>query len=493
MRGTGQAALLLRDGVSMFEPVLNAGAFNRSLPLETIKSIEVVTGPGGVLWGANSFLGIVNLISKDADDINGLETGVGYGDGDGSPQDFRIWALFGKSFKFKHGPKLSIVAHISYENFVSPRYNGLLTIARSAAPSPSGPEMYGGFADTNPVRAYILNIDGKFTYGPVTLAYSTPIAEMNNSLSFANIISTGTYDPATKGNTGPTNKNYIDIYDRYVTLQYKSRFLKDRVGVDAKLYGIQFIRDLNALVVPGSALLPSGLTITAPLQSYRVGFSVDGDASLPLRNRLLYGGDVFHEWVPSETVSIPGIDPAKLPIGCPLAQFNAATKAATFVPDCPLPFINGTDRTVAALYISDQFRPVSRLILDAGVRYQVGVGQRGYKGANIGGNGQLLGSVSLVWNFYPGHAPEGQLRQRLPRPGVQQHRLKRRARCSSAVTATCSTNRARPFQGEWNARVLKNIGPIRALQLRADYAFTDLDFADRHLERQLHQLGARTA
>ena len=54
--------------------------------LETIKSIEVVTGPGGVLWGANSFLGIVNLISKDADDINGLEAGIGYGDGDGSPR-----------------------------------------------------------------------------------------------------------------------------------------------------------------------------------------------------------------------------------------------------------------------------------------------------------------------------------------------------------------------------------------------------------------------
>ena len=33
VRGTGQAALLLRDGVSMFEPVLNASSFNRSLPL----------------------------------------------------------------------------------------------------------------------------------------------------------------------------------------------------------------------------------------------------------------------------------------------------------------------------------------------------------------------------------------------------------------------------------------------------------------------------
>ncbi|MFO0578717.1 MAG: Plug domain-containing protein [Polyangia bacterium] len=62
VRGTAQAALLLRDGVSLFEPTLNAAQFTRAQPLETLKAIEVVTGPGGVLWGANSFLGIINLV-----------------------------------------------------------------------------------------------------------------------------------------------------------------------------------------------------------------------------------------------------------------------------------------------------------------------------------------------------------------------------------------------------------------------------------------------
>ena len=135
VRGTAQAALLLRDGVSMFEPVTNVGTYNRSLPLETIKSIEVVTGPGGVLWGANSFLGIVNLISKDADDINGMEASAGYGDGPGSPQDFRAYVLFGKSFRFKRGPKLSIVQHVSYETYIAPRYNLIRITALDTAPA----------------------------------------------------------------------------------------------------------------------------------------------------------------------------------------------------------------------------------------------------------------------------------------------------------------------------------------------------------------------
>jgi len=473
VRGTGQAALLLRDGVSMFEPVLNASSFNRSLPLETIKSIEVVTGPGGVLWGANSFLGIVNLITKDADDINGLEAGVGYGDGDGSPQDFRAWVLFGKSFKFKRGPKLSIVQHVSYENFLSSRYSGLRTILRSAAPSPPGPHVYGDQVDSNPARAFIVNIDGKISYGPVTLAYSIPIAEMNNSLSFVNTIASGPFDVAANAPAGTQVRNFIDIIDRYLTLQYKSRFLKDRVGLDAKLYGIQFVRDINAAILPGSAVLPSGLNITAPLTSYRVGFSIDGDASLPLRNRLLWGGDVFHELVPTTSVDFPGIDPARLPIACPLQSYNATTRTPSFAENCPLPFVFGTSRTVAALYISDQFRPVSRLILDAGVRYQLGVGQRGYQGALIGGNGQLLGSASLVWNFYQDMHLKANYANGF-RPPVFNNTDSNGAAVQFGGNRNLSNEQSQAFQGEWNARLLKNIGPIRALQLRADYAYTEL-------------------
>src|SRR5262249_8625804 len=114
VRGAFQAALLLHDGVSMFDPFTNVAAFNRSLSLENIKRLEIVTGPGGVLWGANSFLGIVNVISKEADDVDGLEISAGYGDGPGSVSDFRAYAMFGKSF---HRGKIKVFQHVSYENW----------------------------------------------------------------------------------------------------------------------------------------------------------------------------------------------------------------------------------------------------------------------------------------------------------------------------------------------------------------------------------------
>lgn len=479
VRGTAQAALLLRDGVSMFEPVLNGGAFNRTIPLETLKSIEVVTGPGGVLWGANSFLGIVNLISKDPDDVNGIEVGAGYGDGDGSPQDFRAYAMFGKSFRFKRGPKLGIFQHISYETFIGPRYTGPLVATRAVAPSPPGPWVFADQATTNPARAFIVNIDGKITYGPVTIAYSAPIAQYNNSLSFGSNI-TSTYDVTTGMASTTPIKNYINILDRYLTIQYKSRFLKDRLGLDAKLYGIQFVRDINALIVPGTSVNPAGVNLEVPLASYRVGFSVDGDASLPLRNKLLFGGDVFHERVGETNISFTtnlgepfNNNPGRLPINCPLEP-GSTVAAPNFTPGCPLPFIFGADRTVIALYLSDQFRPVQQLTLDAGIRYQVGLGTRPYKGALIGGNGVLLGSASVVWNFYRDMHFKANFSTGF-RPPVFNNTDSNGAAVQFGGNSQLRNEESRAFQGEWNARLLRNIGPIRALQLRADYAYTELN------------------
>lgn len=471
VRGTAQASLLLRDGVSMFEPVLNIGTYNRSIPLETVKSIEVVTGPGGVLWGANSFLGIMNLISKDADDINGLEASAGYGDGPGSPQDFRAYVLFGKSFRFKRGPRLSIVQHVSYETYLGPRYNLLASLSRNAAPSPPGPHLYSTTVDTNPERAWIVNIDGKITYGPVTLSYALPFAVMNTSLSFANNPTSGGWDQSTNTPSRTPIQNYLQAFDRFVTLSYKGRFLKDRLGLDIKGYAVEFVRDFNAVILPGSPRNLSGTTFATEARSYRVGLTIDGDASLPLRNRLLWGGDVFHEWAPEWTVRFPLSRPEDLPISCPLEK--PGTGAPVFQPGCPLPFLFGTNRTVAAVYLSDTFRPVQSLTLDAGVRIQGGFGKAQYNFGNVGNNGTILGSASLVWNFYRDMHLKANYATGF-RPPVFNNTDSNGAAVQFSGSHNLRNEKSQAIQGEWNAKLLRNIGPIRALQLRVDYAYTDL-------------------
>jgi len=62
--------LVLIDGRSVYTPVF-AGVYWRELDVQNIERIEIVRGPGGAVWGANAVNGIVNIITRRADDTQG--------------------------------------------------------------------------------------------------------------------------------------------------------------------------------------------------------------------------------------------------------------------------------------------------------------------------------------------------------------------------------------------------------------------------------------
>ena len=72
--------LVLIDGRTVYTP-LYAGVFweVQNVPLEAVDRIEVVSGPGGTLWGANAVNGVINIITRGAKDTQGalLEGGGG--------------------------------------------------------------------------------------------------------------------------------------------------------------------------------------------------------------------------------------------------------------------------------------------------------------------------------------------------------------------------------------------------------------------------------
>src|SRR3989449_927945 len=70
---TANKLLVLIDGRTVFTP-LYSGVFwdVQEVPLADIDRIEVISGPGATLWGANAVNGVINVITKDAKETQGL-------------------------------------------------------------------------------------------------------------------------------------------------------------------------------------------------------------------------------------------------------------------------------------------------------------------------------------------------------------------------------------------------------------------------------------
>jgi iron complex outermembrane receptor protein len=72
--------LMLVNGI----PVTQAFNGDRSqiwggMPLENVARIEVIRGPGSALYGADAFSGVINVITKNANDVHGTEYGARVG------------------------------------------------------------------------------------------------------------------------------------------------------------------------------------------------------------------------------------------------------------------------------------------------------------------------------------------------------------------------------------------------------------------------------
>lgn len=65
--------LVMNDGRSIYTPLFG-GVFwdSQNMMLNDVDRIEVVSGPGGTLWGANAVNGVINIISKSSRETQGL-------------------------------------------------------------------------------------------------------------------------------------------------------------------------------------------------------------------------------------------------------------------------------------------------------------------------------------------------------------------------------------------------------------------------------------
>jgi iron complex outermembrane receptor protein len=98
--------LVLIDGRTVYSPLFSGVFWDaQDVILEDVERIEVISGPGGTLWGANAVNGVINIITRSAHDTQGglLSAGAGNHEKNGAVRhggtlengfDYRIYGKY---------------------------------------------------------------------------------------------------------------------------------------------------------------------------------------------------------------------------------------------------------------------------------------------------------------------------------------------------------------------------------------------------------------
>ena len=108
--GDNNKLLVLVDGRSVYTPLFSGVFWDaQDVPLDDIERIEVVSGPGGTLWGTNAVNGVINVITKPASATRGARVAVGGGNAraDGTARygaalgENGAYRIYGKAFRVR--------------------------------------------------------------------------------------------------------------------------------------------------------------------------------------------------------------------------------------------------------------------------------------------------------------------------------------------------------------------------------------------------------
>jgi len=104
---TNSQLLVLLNGTRSTVPYLGSNMTGLELPIEAIQQIEVIRGPGSALYGADAFAGVINIITKKAKDITGVNVGGRIGDHDTQSG----WGQYGEQWA-----GWDVAANFQYQN-----------------------------------------------------------------------------------------------------------------------------------------------------------------------------------------------------------------------------------------------------------------------------------------------------------------------------------------------------------------------------------------
>jgi iron complex outermembrane recepter protein len=277
---TANKLLVLVDGRAVYTPLFSGVFWDvQELPLADIDRIEVISGPGAALWGANAVNGVINVITKDAKDTPGLLLSGGGGTELNGFGTVRYGGALGAQWRYR----------IYSAGF-----------ARDPTALPSGQDAtddwhlgQGGFrVDWNASTTSRFTLQGDLYDGrigqpsadDIAVSGGNVMAKWSRTISETSTLAAQVYYDRTHRNIPGTFGEDLDIYD--VDLQHQLR-LSTRHDVVWGL-GYRLIND-HVANSPALAFLPAHVA-----RQWFTGFLQDEIALVPDRLHVALGTKIEH-------------------------------------------------------------------------------------------------------------------------------------------------------------------------------------------------------
>ena len=249
--------LVLIDGRSVYTPLFSGVFWDvQNVMLEDVDRIEVISGPGGTLWGTNAVNGVINVITQSAANTQGglATAGSGnressaalrYGGPMGADGNYRVYGKYGerKHTETARGSAVDDASHMAQAGFRIDwsRAGDQLTMQGNAYDSGEGQPAPGAIV-TGP----------RFALGSIQLSGVNLLTRWVRALDREGSLSLQFYYDGTKRDVPPFFSETLDIVD----LQMQHAL--PRLGMHALVWGAEYRYGMDRVTnSPIIAFLPA--------------------------------------------------------------------------------------------------------------------------------------------------------------------------------------------------------------------------------------------
>jgi outer membrane cobalamin receptor len=343
--------LFLIDGHSINKNYAGSGLVYLAdhLSVENIQQIEVVRGPGSALYGANAFVAVINVITKNAYNTDGLEVSLSYGSFDTKKLSVLGGKIFDNGFE--------LFSSMNYWKADGPD----LEIKRdrfSGTPLTNTP----GDADTGYEATELLL---KLSYAHFSYEGHYLYNDRGSYIGFGNAL------------TDSNTQKYTNLWNELVYQHEITNF----ISTNLKLYYDYFEQDDSVEIMPPGFMgtYPNGMIGGPKAKSRTLGGELQLDFDINTRNHLMVG-TVYENFKQYDVKSISNFNPNTYEYLGSIRELPSNWN-----------WNKNTSRDIYAVYIQDEWEMVNNINLTLGLRHDH------YSDFGNTSNPRL----GLVWTFMP--------------------------------------------------------------------------------------------